>query len=503
MKLVSSLTATLLMTALLCSGPAGLLAAEDWTPLFDGKSLVGWKVAEHPDAIRAEDSMIVCSGPRAHAFYVGPVQGADFRNFELKATLMTRGGADSGIYFHTEYQEQGVPTKGYEAQINNTVPGPGNHDESAKTGSLHGVRNQYKSLVEENQWFTLHLAVTGKRIRVWVNDTLVVDYTEPARPVRNQALKERLLSHGTFALEWRDARGEVLLKSIDVKPLSDDLSVPPADQSVVDQTYSQIMRLQQVDFPLIDFHVHLKGGLTLEQALANSRRVGINYGIAPNCGLGFPITNDAGIYQFLEAMKGQPVFLGMQAEGREWVKMFSKQAIERFDYVFTDAMTFTDDRGKRIRLWINQEVNIDDEQAFMDMYVDRIVSVLNHEPIDVYVNATFLPAQIARRYDELWTEQRMDKVIDAAVNNKVAIEINASSRIPSPRFIKRAKQAGVKFTFGTNNAGRNLGRLQYCLDMIQQCGLSWQDMFMPKRRTPSAAPLPPAAEVPVSSPEQK
>jgi hypothetical protein len=486
MKLASSLTAALLMTALLCRGPAGALAAEDWTGLFDGKSLAGWKVAEHPEAIRVEDGVIVCDGPRAHAFYVGDVQKHDFKNFELRATVMTNPGANSGIFFHTAPQEEGFPTKGYEVQVNNIYPGQGNNRTPVKTGSLSRVRNLYQSLVEDKRWFTLHVAVTGSRIRVSVNDTLVVDYTEPAQPVRGPNQAEHVLSHGTFALQCYDLGSKVLFKGIEVKPLPDDLAVPPLDQSVVDRRYQEISRLHEENFPLVDFHVHLKGGLTLEEALANSRRVGINYGIAPNCGLGFPITDDAGIDKFLETMKGQPVFLGMQAEGREWVKMFSKQAIRRFDYAFSDAMTFTDDRGKRIRLWIDQEVQIDNEQAFMDMCVDRILGVLNNEPIDVYVNATFLPARIAARYDELWTDQRMDKVIEAAVKHNVAIEINASYKIPSPKFIKRAKQAGVKFTFGTNNAGRNLGRLEYCLDMIQQCGLTPEDMFLPQRRTDAA-----------------
>jgi hypothetical protein len=489
MKLASSLTAVLLLTVLLCPDPAAALAAEDWTPLFDGKSLAGWQVAEHPEAIRVQDGAIVCDGQRAHAFYVGDVHKHDFKNFELKATLMTAPGANSGLYFHTAPQEEGFPAKGYEVQINSTPPGQGENRSLVKTGSLNGVRNLYKSLVADRQWFTLHVIVTGSRIRVSVNDTLVVDYTEPAQSVRGASQAGRVLSHGTFALQCHDPGSNVFFKSIEVKPLPDDLVVPPLDESVVDPRYREIARLHEENFPLIDFHVHLKGGLTLEEGLANSRRVGINYGIAPNCGVGFPITDDAGIDKFLESMQGQPVFLGMQAEGREWVKMFSRKAIRRFDYVFTDAMTFTDQRGKRIRLWIDQEVQIDDPQAFMDMVADRIVGVLNDEPIDVYVNPTFLPARLAPRYDELWTNERMDKVIAAAVKNNVAIEINASYKMPSPKFIKRAKAAGVKFTFGTNNAGRNLGRLEYCLEMIRECGLTPADMFLPKPRT-DAADLP-------------
>ena len=85
----------------------------------------------------------------------------------------------------------------------------------------------------------------------------------------------------------------------------------------------------------------------------------------------------------------------MQAEGREWVTMFSPETIAKFDYVFTDSMTWTNDRGKRMRLWIPNEVEIGDKQAFMDMLVERAVGILTNEPIDIYVNPTFLPEVIA------------------------------------------------------------------------------------------------------------
>ncbi len=158
----------------------------------------------------------------------------------------------------------------------------------------------------------------------------------------------------------------------------------------------------------------------------------------------------------------------------------SPETVARFDYIFTDAMTFTDDTGKRMRIWINEELGeIKDKQAFMEMYVKRIVGV-THEPIDIYVNATFLPEQIAGEYDALWTAERMQKVIEAVVKNNVAIEINDRYKIPRAAFIKAAKAAGAKFSFGTNNEGAKLGRLEYPMAMVKQCGLTWQDIFVPK-----------------------
>jgi len=32
-----------------------------------------------------------------------------------------------------------------------------------------------------------------------------------------------------------------------------------------------------------------------------------------------------------------------------------EEAIEKFDYVFTDAMTFTDEKGRRNRIWIKKK----------------------------------------------------------------------------------------------------------------------------------------------------
>jgi hypothetical protein len=236
---------------------------------------------------------------------------------------------------------------------------------------------------------------------------------------------------------------------------------------------------------VVDYHSHLKGGLGIDEILRHSRATGIQHGVAVNVGLKFPISNDAGALQFIESLKGQPVFLALQGEGREWPTLLSRDTIARFDYVFTDAMTFTDDNGRRMRLWINEEVGeIRDKQKFMDMYVDRIVGVLTHEPIDIHANPTFLPDQIAADYDALWTEERMQRVIDAAKKNDVAIEINNRYRIPSAKFILAAKKAGVKFSFGTNNADANLGRLEYGIQMVKECGLTWRDFFVPRPHGP-------------------
>jgi hypothetical protein len=472
------------LIALLLAAPAAAYAFSDdaggWISLFDGKSLDGWKASEHEDTFKVVDGQIVAHGNRSHLFYVGAAHNADFKNFELSAEVMTRPGANSGIYFHTAYQPTGWPSAGFEVQVENTHEGRGEYTERKKTGSLYGVRNVYKELVNNNEWFRMNILVRAKQVQIRVNEMLMVDYVEPDPPFRADLNFQRVINHGTFALQGHDPGSTTYFKNIRVRPLADDIAQISNERPEVDELYRDVIRLGTENYPVVDYHVHLKGGLTIEQALANSRRLGINYGIAINCGLGFPVHSDDSVHQYLESMKDQPCYAALQGEGREWMTLTSPESVARFDYCFTDAMTFRDDNGRRLRIWLPEETgNIPDQQAFMEMYVNRIVGVM-HEPIDIYANATFLPQQIAAEYDALWTPERMRTVIDAAIENDVAIEINNRYKIPSAAFTKAAKAAGAKFSFGTNNADANLGRLEYPIQMIKQCGLVWQDIFVPK-----------------------
>jgi hypothetical protein len=465
----------------LIAGTLSCVSAREWENLFDGKTLKGWKANESAASFRVQDGMIVCDGPRSHLYYIGQDGKADFQNFELSVEIKTLDRANSGVYFHTEFQKDGWPGKGFEAQVINARAGAGDYLENKQTGSLYGIRNVYKSPVQDGEWFTMQVKVEAKRVQISVNDLLLVDYVEFNPPPSLPDYPGRKIDHGTFALQCHDPSSKVFYRNLRVRRLSD--TTPAIAQPKLTDYDRDIIRLGSANIPMVNYHMHLKGGLTLDEALTQSRASGIFFGVAVNCGLNFSVTNDAGINAYLDSVKGRPVFVAMQAEGREWVKMFSREAISKFDYVFTDSMTIFDDQGRRMRLWIKEEVpEITDKQAFMDMLVDRTVTILTTEPVNIYVNPTYLPAQIAGEYDQLWTEPRMKKVVEAARKSGVAIEINSKAKMPSPAFLKLAKAAGCKFTFGTNNTDRDIGKLDYCFAMVTELGLDWQNIWMPKEK---------------------
>ena len=142
--------------------------------LFNGKDLNDWKASENPDTFKVEEGNMVVNGPRAHLYYTGPVNEHDFKNFHLKAELMTFPKANSGIYFHTEYQEGCWPDKGFECQVNET------HDDVKKTGGLYDikeVRNQ--SPAKPNQWYTYDIIVKDKTVTLKINGKTTTEWTQP------------------------------------------------------------------------------------------------------------------------------------------------------------------------------------------------------------------------------------------------------------------------------------------------------------------------------------
>jgi hypothetical protein len=139
----------------------------------------------------------------------------NFKNFELRVILMTTPGSNSGIFIHTQYQEKGWPSKGYEVQVNNS------HSDWRRTGSLYAVDDVKEVYVKDNEWYTEYIKVQGKNIVIKINDRTVVDYTEPENPEHVKNAVDKRLSSGTFALQGHDPDSKVYYKEVWVRPLPD------------------------------------------------------------------------------------------------------------------------------------------------------------------------------------------------------------------------------------------------------------------------------------------
>ncbi len=192
---------------------------EGFVSLFDGKTLNGWKVGDNATLFHVEDGTIIMDCPAdnhrpAHLFYDGEVNGHTFKNFDLRVDVMTYPGANSGIYFHSEFQDAGFPKKGLECQVDNS------HSDWRRTGSLYGLFNLTwgpeipsadnkqtvvylaSAPVKDEVWYTQEIVCRNGLVTVKLNGQPMFTYQIPdAGSVHRLSSGAIWLPEGTFALQ--------------------------------------------------------------------------------------------------------------------------------------------------------------------------------------------------------------------------------------------------------------------------------------------------------------
>jgi type 1 glutamine amidotransferase len=185
---------------------------DGWIPLLSSQQDLekNWKASENQGTFKFENGELVVHGARSHLFYAGPVKNATFKDFEFKAQVKTTQGSNSGIYFHTQYQDTDWPAKGFECQVNTT------HSDPKKTGGLYGIQDVMNNAPsKDGQWFDYYIKVQGKHVIIKIDGKTTVDWTEP----EDWKQDGRKIASGTFAIQGHDPKSLVYCKNIMVRPL--------------------------------------------------------------------------------------------------------------------------------------------------------------------------------------------------------------------------------------------------------------------------------------------
>ena len=251
-------------------------------------------------------------------------------------------------------------------------------------------------------------------------------------------------------------------------PLSLAQRLPEPSQRMLEQA----ARLQAKEIPLTDYHIHIRGGMTPEKALDWTKKTGIRSGVLENHGKGWPLSDNAKLKAFIEdAQRFPELLIGIQVNDRDWFKVIDPALRAKLDYILADTMIMD---GQK--LWAENEYDTTNENAWLERYFAHCMTVVN-EPITILANPTYLPNKIKHRYDDFWTEERMGMLIDAAVKNKVALEIQSDTQFPNKKFIELAMQKGAKITIGRNNSDDKPNELKRSLDWLEELNVKPENML--------------------------
>jgi hypothetical protein len=194
-----------------------LFRPADLAPLFDGKSLAGWKrFTGNPKqeksvfAVTPAGELSVKDGP-------GDLQTEKaFADFLLHLECKTNGKAlNSGVFFRClpgQYQQ------GYEAQIQNAYVGDRTKPLDFGTGAIYRRVPARKVVSDDNEWFTLTVLAKGPHLATWVNGYPTVSWTDDRKPAGN-ARQGLYTKAGPLSVQGHDPTTDLLFRNIRIADL--------------------------------------------------------------------------------------------------------------------------------------------------------------------------------------------------------------------------------------------------------------------------------------------
>jgi Domain of Unknown Function (DUF1080) len=183
--------------------------------LFDGETLTGWE-GDIRNTWRIEEGAIVGGSldrvvPRNEFLCTT----RNYGDFELKVKfklLGDRSQANAGVQFRTRRIPRHHEVSGYQADIGQHYWGA-LYDESRRNRILaQPNRSDVEKLVKHEGWNDYVIRCEGRRIRLWLNGTLTVDYTEQDAKIERTGIIG-LQIHG-------GAKAKVYYKDITIEELA-------------------------------------------------------------------------------------------------------------------------------------------------------------------------------------------------------------------------------------------------------------------------------------------
>jgi len=121
--------------------------------------------------------------------------------------------------------------------------------------------------------------------------------------------------------------------------------------------------------------------------------------------------------------------------------------------------------------------------AYMDALVTNAEQLAATMPVDILAHPTLVNLTLRDvPADELWTEEREQRLVDALFTGGVAFEISGRYK-PHERLVRRAIDRGVRMSVGSDgHSADQVGDLTFPLALARYCGARDEDLFDPYTR---------------------
>lgn len=118
--------------------------------------------------------------------------------------------------------------------------------------------------------------------------------------------------------------------------------------------------------------------------------------------------------------------------------------------------------------------------AYMQSHIVALEAMAGEMPVDILAHPTLLPIPLRKLpLEELWTEEREERAVEALFRAGIAFEISNRYR-PHERFVRRAVERGVRIALGSDgHTATQVADLAWPLALARRLGVSDAALYDP------------------------
>ncbi|OQY28031.1 MAG: hypothetical protein B6244_08810 [Candidatus Cloacimonetes bacterium 4572_55] len=204
--------------------------------------------------------------------------------------------------------------------------------------------------------------------------------------------------------------------------------------------------------------------------------LGIWLGISDHLDTEMYLKNDREVAGYYDRIRSLSVYTGIEVSIEPRLHV-STDLLDRFDYTIA-ALHQVDGQSLFHPDFVCR--NIDTIIGRMIDHVDRFLGLYS---FDILAHPTLIPRAWWIRPETVWSEKRLEQLVDVGIAHGVAFEINARSMTPLPKFVEIAVSKNARFSVGSDSHRiQSLGKLSYPHRLIDAYQIPEEWFFFPKSK---------------------
>ena len=241
-----------------------------------------------------------------------------------------------------------------------------------------------------------------------------------------------------------------------------------------------------------DLHTHTThsdGHACVNELVEIAKKKGYGLGISDHLFCETLNTPDK-ITAYLDDLSKYPVLKGCEANIGEDYSL-PDSLTSRFDYIIASVHHVIDFNGQFTHfgnyfgeraqdfpkvLWDNP-FQMDKSERYLTELLPVIEHTMKTQRMDIYGHCTVLPFY-EKLIDTSFLTDWENEIISLCKKYKIAMEISGLWKEPGENMIRRAKDAGLKFTFGSDcHIRKDICNIDYALEMAKKVNLTEKDIL--------------------------